>query len=182
MNYILPLEVKMKYFKLFSLLLVIILLMSCSTIYVVYDYDVEADFTKYSTYKWDMNKSDSAFKNQLLDKRLRHALNKELQTRGFEQSDDNADFILTYEQATHQEKDVYVVHSNHGWPRHRFHTRQIFVDRHKEGTIVLNIFDGKTEELVWQGWASGIEVDLENIEYNINTTAAKLIEKFPPAK
>ena len=172
----------MRYSKLFLLILIIFSLVSCSSIYVVYDYDVEADFSKYSTYRWDMNRSDSAFKNQLLDKRLRYALNKELQARGYEQTDDSADFILSYEQATHQEKDVYVVHSSHGWSRHRFHTRQVFVDHHKEGTIVLNIFDGKTDELVWQGWASGIEVDLENIEYNINTVAAKLIEKFPPVK
>lgn len=172
----------MKKIKLILLVIIIFSFVGCSTIYVVYDYDVAADFNEFNTYKWDMSKSDGAFKNKLLDKRLRHALNLELEARGYLQVNSEPDFILSYEQATRQEKDVYVVHSNRGWSRHRFRTRHVFVDRHTEGTIVLSIFDGKTEELIWQGWASGIQVDLEDIEYNINTAAEKLIDNFPPKK
>lgn len=166
--------------KIFILLFSLLMLISCSTIYVVRDYDVTADFSNYKTFRWDMTRSDSRFKNELLDKRLRHAINQELTAKGFEHKPKYSDFILTYEQTTRNEKDVYVMHSYHGWRYGGWSHRNVFIDKRKEALITLKIFDGKTDQLVWQGWASGIEVRIEYVEEIINEVAEKLVADFPP--
>ena len=157
-------------------------LASCSTIYVVHDFDVTADFSQYHTFRWDMNRSENGFKNQLLDKRLRAAIGAELQKKGFALSNDSADFILSYEQTTRNERDVYVVHSYHGGQFDGWRHRDVFVDKRKEALITLKIYDTKTDELVWQSWASGIRVKIEFVEEIITETAEKLVRDFPPEK
>ncbi|MCF7793663.1 MAG: DUF4136 domain-containing protein [Candidatus Cloacimonetes bacterium] len=168
--------------KIFMILLSLLALISCSTIYVVRDYDVTADFSNFKTFRWDMTRSNSRFKNELLDKRLRHTINQELIAKGFEHQSRYADFILTYEQTTRSEKDVYVTHSYHGWRHGGWGHRNVFVDKRKEALMTLKIFDAKTDQLVWQSWASGIEVRIEFVEEIINETAEKLVEDFPPGK
>ncbi|MDO9577645.1 MAG: DUF4136 domain-containing protein [Candidatus Cloacimonadales bacterium] len=177
----------MKAIKLAALVLIVLSFLGCSTIYVAYDYDVEADFSKYHTFRWAKdvdNKSNSIFDNPLMDKRLKNALNLELENKGYEKTDQNADFILAYEQASHMEEDVYVSHYSHGWRHHGFGfgLTNVSKDRYMEGMITLKIYDGETDELIWQGWASGIRIDVENIAEIINETAQKFVEKFPPSR
>lgn len=166
--------------KVILLLLSFLALISCSTVYVVHDYDMMADFSRFKTFRWDMTRSDSGFNNELLDKRLRYEINQELIAKGFERSNQKADFVLAYEQTTRTEKDVYVTYTHHGWRHGGWHHRNIFVDKHKEALITLKIYDAETDELVWQSWASGIEVKIEFVEEIINETAEKLVADFPP--
>ncbi len=173
----------MKSIKLISLILIVLLFFGCSTIYVVYDYDVEADFSKYHTFRWanqSENNSQDIFENPLMDKRLKNAVKLELQNKGFQVGDQDADFTLAYEQTSQMKEDVYVSHYTHGWRHHGFGFSRVFKDRHMEGMIILKIYDTKSGELIWQGWASGIEVVVENVEEIINETAYKLVENFPP--
>ena len=173
----------MKNIKFLSLILIAISFFGCSTIYVVYDYDVEADFNKYSSFRWteeSENKSDKIFENPLMDKRLKHAIKLELENKGYMLAKQDADFILAYEQTTRMEENVYVTHYSHGWRHNGFGFTRVFKDKHMEGLITLKIYDAKTDELIWQGWASGIEVIVEYIEEIINETAYKLVENFPP--
>ncbi|MFC1897993.1 DUF4136 domain-containing protein [Candidatus Cloacimonadota bacterium] len=173
----------MKNFTLISVVLVLFLLAGCSTIYVVYDYDVEADFSKYHTFRW-ANQSDNngqdIFENPLMDKRLKHAIRLELENKGFEFGGQDADFTLAYEQTSQMREDVYVTRYSRGWPYRGFGFTHVSKDKTMEGMIILKIYDTNTGELIWQGWASGIEVIVEYIEEIINETAAKLVENFPP--
>ncbi len=157
-----------------------ILLSACSSIYVVYDYDVQADFSKYKSFKWDMSRSELGFKNQLLDKRLRYSIDLELIGKGFQYTEQNADLVLTYEQTTRTERDIYVMHSYPGWRHGGWGHRNVFVDKRKEALITLKIFDAETNELIWQSWASGIEVVIEDVEKIIKNVAAQLVANFPP--
>ena len=89
--------------KLISLVAISFAMFGCSTIYVVYDYDVEADFSKYHTFRWanqSENSGQDIFENPLMDKRLKHAIRLELENKGFELGDQNADFTLAYEQSS----------------------------------------------------------------------------------
>jgi Domain of unknown function (DUF4136) len=173
----------MKNLKLISLVIIVFSLVSCSTIYVVYDYDVEADFSKYRTFRWANqaeNNSPDIFENPLMDKRLKHAIKLELENKGFELGDQNADFTLAYEQTSKMREDVYVTRYYPGWRNYGIGFTHVSKDKSMEGMIILKIYDTKSGELIWQGWASGIEVEIEYIEEIINETAAKLVENFPP--
>jgi hypothetical protein len=175
----------MKSIKLILVGLVVFIFFGCSTLYVVYDYDVEADFSKYKTFRWATDvedKTETGFDNSLMDKRLKHAISLELENKGYVKAEKDVDLILAYEQSSHMEEDVYVTSYHQGWRHHGlgFGVSRVSRDRYMEGMIIMKIYDNETDELIWQGWASGIEVVVEYIEEIINETAQELIDKFPP--
>lgn len=53
------------------------------------------------------------------------------------------------------------------------------------GTLVVDIFDGATGELIWRGWADsallGMPSDQGAQEF-LNKTVAKILERFPPRR
>ena len=161
----------------------IIALFGCSGISVVYDYDVEADFGSYNSFRWAANNAEkNVFDNPLMDKRLKNAVTKHLENKGYQKAEENADLILSYEQSSRPREDIYVTSYSHGWRWQGagFGVSRISRERYLEGMIILRIYDAHTAELIWQGWATGIEVMVENIEEIMNETARKLVEKFPP--
>jgi hypothetical protein len=52
------------------------------------------------------------------------------------------------------------------------------------GTLVIDVFDGKSRELIWRGTAEGALIGVsrtaESQEY-LDATVAKILQKFPPA-
>lgn len=81
-----------------------ILLISCATTSgVMTDYDREADFSKYFTYYWSdefqMENSrdgqkEPLFYNTLNKKRLKQAIQKEMEARGYKLSSTNPDLLV----------------------------------------------------------------------------------------
>jgi len=174
----------MKNVKLLSLAITVLLFIGCSTIHVVYDYDVEADFSKYRTFRWanqSENTGQDIFENPLMDKRLKHAIKLELQNKGFEFGGQNADFTLAYEQTSQMREDVYVTKYYPTWRHFGIGLTHVSKDKSMEGMIILKIYDTASGELIWQGWATGIEVVVEYIGDIINETAESLVENFPPS-
>ncbi len=73
----------------------------CSSIYVKSDYDHDIDFDQYTTFKWMRNPKkpgkNSVRKGSLLDKRIRRAVEQELEAKGFEiKKTGRVDALLTY--------------------------------------------------------------------------------------
>jgi hypothetical protein len=62
-------------------------------------------------------------------------------------------------------------------------TRFSEVHHYKEGTIVLEIVDGRSNQLVWQSAAVGALTNLDNPEEaqeQVARAVAEMLEKFPP--
>jgi hypothetical protein len=52
-----------------------------------------------------------------------------------------------------------------------------------KGTLVMDVFDGESQELIWQAVATGtIKEKPEKREKSIPKTVSKLMKKFPIAK
>jgi len=51
------------------------------------------------------------------------------------------------------------------------------------GTLVVDIFDGTTGELIWRGWAEGAMREAaytDDVQEYLNQTVAKILQDFPP--
>jgi hypothetical protein len=71
---------------------------------VRYNFDKDADFAKYKTYKWVTIK-DSDHLNELTEKQITAALDAELAKKGLTKTDaDNADLYIGYQTAVGSEK------------------------------------------------------------------------------
>ena len=166
----------MKRYFFIILLLFGFVLMSCSSISVHTDYDQEANFSKYQTFKWMPNpgKRVSRVKqNSLLDKRIRRAVEHELEAKGYRfVQGGRTDALIVCHIGVRNKVDI---------DRYGYWGRRVHVQRYKEGSIVLDIVDAKTKELIWRGVAQGTVHYLEGDPERVNEAVFKILEGYPPS-
>jgi len=169
-------------------LLALALLGACSSYHVTYDYDVTASYGRYKTFDYYTSKKGTGGTTSLMDKRVRAAVEKELQARGFSmETKADPDFLVTYYPIVQERKVRSTVHLGWGWGYRPFRggigTSSTRVQRYQEGTIVIEIVDFKSNQLVWQGAAAGALTGLENPEDADEVVAravADILARFPP--
>ena len=142
-----------------ALLLCLAACVACSGIRVSTDYDPEADFGSLSSYAWLEERSgvrgDREGITSLLDRRVRAAVADELQSKGLASAArGDADLLVMYHLSAERKLDVDVINSNYGagpgrW--NRVGSTQTVVREYQEGTLVIDLVDAATRELVWRG-------------------------------
>jgi hypothetical protein len=166
------------------------LLGACSSYHLSYDYDVTASFARYKTFDYYMSKKGTGGTTSLMDKRVRAAVEKELQARGFAmETKGDPDFLVTYYPVVHERKvrTTTRVGMGIGWGFRPFYGRvgvsSSQVNKYKEGTIVIEIVDFRTNQMVWQGAAAGALTGLNNPEDAdevVPKAVRDILAKFPP--
>lgn len=166
-------------------------LAGCSSITVNHDYDSEADFTTYRTFGW-MPRSGQApgtaaeakTMSDLLDRRIRNAVEGELTARGLTLSDAQPDLEVVYHvgaQDKIQVTDWGYRYSDYYWG---YGGRQIDVYQYTEGTLVIDLVDAAADNLVWRGSGTGVvdntQRSPEEMQDRMNEIVAKIMQSFPP--
>ena len=178
----------MRVLPLSAALLSLVLLGACSSYNVTYDYDVTASFARYKTFDYYTSKKGTGGTTTLMDKRVRAAVAKELQAKGFMmETKADPDFLVTYYPVVQNRKVRTTVRSGWGWGYRPFYggvgVSSTRVRNHKEGTIVIEIVDYTTNQMIWQGAAAGALTDLNSPE-DANEVVPKavrdILAKFPP--
>lgn len=194
----------MKNWKLWSgSLAFVFLLASCaSTAHI--EKDDNTDFRKYKTFAWidkdGSGKNDRNKSNDLTERKIREAVNRELEkTAGWRESKTRPDVLLSYdvlvEKTVAQRSDpVY----SRSFTRTYFnpYTRR-FVNVYypsqfmgydnydvpsREGTVTITMIDADTDKTVWQGWTTD-EVDSRNMSSKeIQNSVKAIFRKFDIAK
>jgi hypothetical protein len=159
---------------------------------VRYNFDKDADFSKYKTYKWVPIK-DSDHLNELTEKQITAALDAELATKGLTKTDaDNADLYIGYQTAVGSEKQFNSYSSGWGsgpgWGRGWYgvggsttttgSTSTIYV-----GQLDLDMYDSAKKELVWRGTVSKTidpKAKPDKQQKNITKSVQKLLKNYPP--
>lgn len=171
------------------------LLTGCAAIPVRYDYDRQASWSSYKSYDWYAATSQAKRKaagvdNPIMDRRVRSAVEKVLAARGFQRdSAGEPDFLVTY-YPVYQNRALVTgttLHNGWGWGYHPFgfglstHYRQVHT--YKDGSIVLEIVDNKTKQLVWQAIGEGVLTDLDDpqeVDEQIEAAVKQILNRFPP--
>ena len=161
---------------------------------VRYNFDKNADFSKFKTYKWVTIK-DAAKVNDLTDKQIIAAVDAELATKGLTKtSDDSANLYIGYQAGIGQEKQFTSFSSDWGygggWYRGGWYggmggmstttgqTSTIYV-----GQLALDMYDSANHDLVWRGLASKTispKAKPEKQEKNLAKAVKKLLKNYPP--
>jgi hypothetical protein len=171
--------------------LALAVLTGCSPFTVKYDYDAQANFTNYKTYDWYAASNRAKGKaagvdNQLMDRRVRGAVERELTARGFRQEKTGEpDMLVTYYPVYQNRAMVTSTGFGGGWGFRPFGVGVgISEVRHfREGTIVLEIVDNKTNQLIWQAAAEGALSNLEDpqdADEQIAKAVREMLNRFPP--
>jgi hypothetical protein len=161
---------------------------------VGYNFDQQADFTKYKTYKWVTVKGSSV-PNDLIARQITDSIDRQLATKGLVKTDsDTADLYVAYQVAVDQEKQMTTWDTGYAmgpaWgPRYyggyyggggmsTSTTSTINV-----GTLALDMYDRATKQLVWRGMASkqlDTKAKPEKRQKNLDKGMAKLLKNYPP--
>ena len=127
----------------------------------------------------------------LTKKKIVSRIEGELERKGFRKAAtrDDADFILAYTVGTRDTIDSrsYPVsyRGEWGW---QLHGRYYYVNEpvqtmHTEGTLGVDVFDGRTNQPVWHGWATKTitHTDRSDPDGMINRGVSLLFADFPPS-
>jgi hypothetical protein len=146
------------------------------------DFDHKANFSQYKTYSWQEIKPA----NSLWDARIKNAVDAQLTAKGWTQVDSGGDVAIVAIKTTQTERSLQTFYNGFGggWGWRGFGgmgeattTEQDY----KEGTLVVDLYDAKTKQLIWRGSAEDTVSDkAAKNEKNLDKGVAKMFKKFPP--
>jgi hypothetical protein len=152
---------------------------ACASPVVEYDFDPQADFSGYTTFHWidpsEMEADPRVAQQPLVDARIRSAVNEALTERGYRK--ENAppwDFLVICHGALEDKEELIPVYSQTGA------VRGMQTYAYKEGTLVLDVYDGKSKQLVWRGSVTEAFDDEDRAIESIEKLVRSLTAKFPP--
>jgi hypothetical protein len=146
------------------------------------DFDKRADFGQYKTYSWQAVQVGNA----LWEPRIKDAVDMQLAAKGWKRVDDGGDVALLAVGTTQVERtlDTFYNGVGGGW-RWRgfggFGSSTTTERDYKEGTLVVDMFDRQSKQLIWRGRAEDmLSNNPEKNEKKLNKAVAKMLKKFPP--
>lgn len=151
------------------------------------DYDRGADFGRYKTYSWEQVKTA----DPLNVERIKSAVATTLAAKGWTRVDSGADICIVAMEITSDKQTLNTYYDGFGggWGWRRFGgggfgglgEATTTTDTYKVGTLVVDLFDAKTKQLVWRGSASDTLSNNSNKNIqNLDKGVDKMFKKFPP--
>jgi hypothetical protein len=133
---------------------------------------------------------DPMLVNSITNRTLRHALTDALQARGYVANDSHPDFLVAY-YASHKHKlDVtwwnygypWRPHWWPGWGPPRMGPVGPVVTEYIEGTVIVDLLDAQSRELLWRG--RGVAVVSDDVQEYLNDlkrTVTAILDELPRA-
>ena len=144
------------------------------------DYDKAYDFSKIKTFSLQVG---SAPDNPLQQKRVVAEVEQALTARGWTKAEPAAaDAAVMLQAATQTKHDLTTMYSGYGgWRFGGMGTSQTIVQDYTVGTLVVDIFDGKTKSLLFRGVAKDELSDKpEKNMKKVEKATDKMFKNFPP--
>jgi hypothetical protein len=147
---------------------------------VTYNFMPGTDFSKYHSYKW-VTIEGGAHPNQIMNQEIMQAIDSQLAAKGMTKTDsDKADLYVGYQVAVDQEKQWNAWGTGRGFGGGMGSATSSTISN---GTLVLDMYDPGSKQLVWTGRATKTLDPSSNQEKNmknLNKAMAKLLKNYPP--
>lgn len=169
----------MKLTKLFSIVLIAVLITSCASVSVSTDYDKQAPFDSYKTFAFYKPGIDKVKISDLDKKRILRAIEKEMLVKGFTISE-NPDLLVNINTSTEKNVNVYNAGIGYGWgPWYGNFNRSI--SNSTNGVLYIDLINSNDKQLVWQGRGAGyLTHNIEKKDARTQEFVTKILEKYPP--
>ena len=142
------------------------------------DYDHSADFGQYKTYSWQKVQT----KNPLLVDRIKDAVNSALAAKGWTLVPSGGDVEVFATKTTQDQQTLDTFYNGFGGRRWGgFGDATTTVETYKVGTLVIDLFDAKTQKLIWRSSSSDTLSDnADKNTKNLDKGVSKMFQHFPP--
>ena len=157
---------------------------------VYIDYSPLADFGSYKTFAWTETPEASIYDNNPLNhSRIKHAVEYYLVQGGMVEVTENPDLYVTYYGESDTDFNVnisaaagYLYPTDWTWDPYWGNasgTMTTTTTEYKAGTLVIDIWDAKTQKIVWRGSMSGtITEDLRKGAKKLDKGIEKMVKKW----
>jgi hypothetical protein len=148
------------------------------------DYDHNTNFTQYKTYSWEKVKT----KDPLFVDRIKSAVNAALTAKGWTQVGSGGDVSIIAIQMTQDQQTLNTFYDGlgGGWGWRRFGgggfgEATTTTETYKVGTLIVDLYDTKTKQLIWRGSSSDtLSNNANKNTENLDKGVEKMFKKFPP--
>jgi hypothetical protein len=165
----------------------LVLFTSCNPVYTDIDYDPNAEFLSYHTFSWlevpsadPKNATQAREQSPLMAKRIRQGIHNELDKKGVQYIEEGGSLLVIYylgsQQMTEITKTMYSAGDRVGGGGAT--VRDI-----DKGTLIVDLIDSSTMELVWRGTAENsqrTDVSQDKINETTDKAIKQLFKKYPP--
>jgi hypothetical protein len=134
--------------------------------------------------------NDPMLVNSISNRALRADLQRGFAKLGYAVNDSTPDFCVAYYASTNQQLDITTYDYGYslrprwwrGWgPRYRDMYAPM-VTQYTQGTVIVDVFDPKSKELLWRGQGvAAVSDNQEQYAQELQTTVAAILAKFPAA-
>lgn len=166
----------------------------CSSIKVTYDYDKSVDFSKYRTYEYyGWAKESDKVMNELDKKRIEGAFASEFAKRGLTYVESGGDLVVSLFIVVQQKTGVTYTTDTYGgyyggyygrgpgwgWgPTYSTTTAHEY--DYNVGTLVIDVFDKKSEQLIFEGIGQKtLDNNPNSKDRNVQKAVAEIMWNFP---
>jgi hypothetical protein len=148
------------------------------------DYDRSANFSQYKTYSWEKVQTQ----DPLWVGRIKDAVNASLAAKGWTQVASGGQVAIVAMETTQNQQTLNTFYDGFGggWGWRRFGgggfgDATTTTENYKVGTLVVDLFDANSKNLIWRGSASDTLSDksAKNIK-NLDKGVQKMFDHFPP--
>lgn len=169
---------------------------ACATVKTGSHRDDNASFSQYRSFSWIsddpliVGAGGGPAISALTKKKIVVAVEDELRRKGFVQAANrnNADFVLSYTVGTREriEASSYPSPYQGAWGWHLYgryyYDTEVVHRMYTEGTLGIDVFDGKSKQPVWHGWATKTisSSDRRDPTAAINESVRAIFSDFPP--
>lgn len=160
----------------------LLFLLACTQEIVTnYSEDPDVNFGQFETFGWDepLNMAvDESYNplvnNDIVNKRIKKVIRDEMEGRGYLFEENDPDLLINFHTMVESKSEVTSYPNNYYfWWRNDLRT----ID-YKEGTLIIDLIGGATDQLIWQGYASGV-LEPEDITLSANDGVRMIFEKYP---
>ena len=170
-------------------------LVGCSTTQIRTDFDPRTSFRGLHTYQWIHQPVRTvrhpALNSPLVRARIENAVDGQLASRGYRRVDAGTpDFKIAFYIIADEKIDLsstnYGYGYGYGYYGHGYnygYPSTTYAEPFLEGTLVLDVIDPETNEVMWRGWAT---TDLDDnpepqeVDRYVRMSVKKILERFPP--
>ncbi len=179
----------MNYRRLLSIAATMLVAGCASGMKVSQDWDQGADFTGYQTFGWMQETEARPQSQQLLESRVKQAVESELTAKGLRKASSNPDLLVAWDAKTETQQSATTYGTAYGGGyRGRYGggfatgTSTTTINEWQQGTLIIDLNDAKANKLVYHGSAQAKlnqDASPDQRTQDINNAVAKILEKYP---
>lgn len=162
------------------------LLASCApSVNVKFDYDPKVNVRQFSTYRIEADRvrnADPIAGSGLNQRRIMDQIDQSMRAHGYRAVEaGNADLVIRFFSDSKDRQQIQSSPSMSPYWGYWGMNNQVYSRQYEENRIVINFYDSRTNDIVWQGWATGQLNQKRDRDRDTayRTTVKSILDKFP---